>query len=224
MESINRLEQGKADFAMLNTQDPPLAWEGKAPYKKQYRNMRGMGILYMQAAQPYALKSSGIRTFKDLKGKTISVGAPGGTMHLDFFRWVEANGLDPKKDFGKVLFLPSSEAMEAVKTGQVDVAVELSSIPSPQISELSILRPVHILEFLPGTRADVMQKYPQYLPTTIEKGAYNGIDQPIETVGTGAMFACRPTCRTTLSMKSSRPSTARKVSTIWATSSPRSRA
>ena len=81
--------------------------------------------------------------------------------------------------------------MEAVKTGQVDVAVELSSIPSPQISELSILRPVHILEFLPGTRADVMQKYPQYLPTTIEKGAYNGIDQPIETVGTGAMFACR---------------------------------
>ena len=191
VESINRLEQGKADFAMLNTQDPPLAWEGKAPYKKQYRNMRGMGILYMQAAQPYALKSSGIRTFKDLKGKTISVGAPGGTMHLDFFRWVEANGLDPKKDFGKVLFLPSSEAMEAVKTGQVDVAVELSSIPSPQISELSILRPVHILEFLPGTRADVMQKYPQYLPTTIEKGAYNGIDQPIETVGTGAMFACR---------------------------------
>ena len=153
--------------------------------------MRGMGILYMQAAQPYALKSSGIRTFKDLKGKTISVGAPGGTMHLDFFRWVEANGLDPKKDFDKVLFLPASEAMEAVKTGQVDVAVELSSIPSPQISELSILRPVHILEFLPGARADVMQKYPQYLPTTIEKGAYNGIDQPIETVGTGAMFACR---------------------------------
>ena len=37
----------------------------------------------------------------------------------------------------------------------------------------------------------MMQKYPQYLPTTIEKGAYNGIDQPIETVGTGAMFACR---------------------------------
>ena len=132
-----------------------------------------------------------IRTFKDLKGKTLSVGAPGGTMHLDFFRWVEANGLDPKKDFGKVLFLPASEAMEAVKTGQVDVAVELSSIPSPQISELSILRPVHILEFLPGARADMMQKYPQYLPTTIEKGAYNGIDQPIETVGTGAMFACR---------------------------------
>lgn len=37
----------------------------------------------------------------------------------------------------------------------------------------------------------MMQKYPQSLPTTIEKGAYNGIDQPIETVGTGAMFACR---------------------------------
>ena len=50
---------------------------------------------------------------------------------------------------------------------------------------------IDLLEFLPGARADMMQKYPQYLPTTIEKGAYNGIDQPIETVGTGAMFACR---------------------------------
>ena len=77
-----------------------------------------------------------------------------------------------------MLFLPASEAMEAVKTGQVDVAVELSSIPSPQISELSILRPVHILEFLPGARADMMQKYPQYLPTTIEKGAYNASTSP----------------------------------------------
>lgn len=191
VESINRLENGKADFAMLNTQDPPLAWEGKQPYRKQYRNLRGMGILYMQAAQPYALKSSGIRTFKDLKGKVVSVGAPGGTMHLDFFRWVEAHGLNPQKDFGKTLFLPAREAMEAVKTGQVDVAVELSSVPSPQISELSLLRPVHILEFTPGTRAEVMQAYPQYLPSTIEKGAYNGIDAPIETVGTGAMFACR---------------------------------
>ncbi len=191
VESINRLDQSKADFAMLNTQDPPLAWEGKAPYKKKYQKMRGMGILYMQAAQPYTLKSSNIRTFKDLKGKTISVGAPGGTMHLDFFRWVEANGLDPKKDFGKVLFLPAREAMEAVKTGQVDVAVELSSIPSPQIAELSLLRPVHILEFAPGTRAELMQKYPQYLPTTVAKDAYNGIDNAIETVGTGAMFACR---------------------------------
>ena len=190
VESINRLEQGKADFAMLNTQDPPLAWEGKAPYPRKYNKMRMMGILYMQTAQPYVLKSSGIRTFKDLKGKVVSVGAPGGTMHLDLFNWMEANGMT-KDDLGKILFLPAREAMEAIKTGQVDMAVQLTSVPSPQISELSLIDPVHILEFAPGTRAELMIKYPQYLPVTLEKGAYNGIDHPIETVGTGAMFACR---------------------------------
>ena len=130
VESINRLEQGKADFAMLNTQDPPLAWEGKAPYKKQYRNMRGMGILYMQAAQPYALKSSGIRTFKDLKGKTISVGAPGGTMHLDFFRWVEANGLDPKKDQSYVLFHLTQDTLE-------HMLFPLGELTKPEVRELA---------------------------------------------------------------------------------------
>ena len=108
VESINRLEQGKADFAMLNTQDPPAGLGRQSSYPRKYNKMRMMGILYMQTAQPYVLKSSGIRTFKDLKGKVVSVGAPGGTMHLDLFNWMEANGMT-KDDLGKILFCPPAK-------------------------------------------------------------------------------------------------------------------
>lgn len=191
IENINRLELKNADIAMLNTQDPPLAWAGEAPFKKEYKNMRGLGILYMQAAQPYVLKSSGIKTYADLKGKVICAGAPGGTMHLDFYRWAEANGIDPEKDFGKVLFLPARDAMEAVKTGQADMAMEISSVPSPQIAELSLLSPISIIEFLPGAREKVLEEYAQYLPVTVPAGSYNGIESDQLTVGSGAMFACR---------------------------------
>ena len=120
VESINRLEQGKADFAMLNTQDPPLAWEGKAPYKKQYRNMRGMGILYMQAAQPYTLKSSGIRTFKDLKGKKV-VGPKGTVLHQLLVAALKKEGMTIKDvDF---ISMDPAKAMTAVLSGSADAGL-----------------------------------------------------------------------------------------------------
>ena len=120
VESINRLEQGKTDFAMLNTQDPPLAWEGKAPYKKQYRNMRGMGILYMQAAQPYTLKSSGIRTFKDLKGKKV-VGPKGTVLHQLLVAALKKEGMTIKDvDF---ISMDPAKAMTAVLSGSADAGL-----------------------------------------------------------------------------------------------------
>ncbi|MFQ8738220.1 MAG: TAXI family TRAP transporter solute-binding subunit [Bilophila wadsworthia] len=162
----------------------------QGPYKKQYRNMRGMGILYMQAAQPYTLKSSGIRTFKDLKGKTLSVGARPAPCISTSSAGSKPMGLIPRGfRQGAVPARQRSYGSGQDRTGGRRRGTVVHPLAADL--ELSILRPVHILEFLPGARADMMQKYPQYLPTTIEKGAYNGIDQPIETVGTGAMFACR---------------------------------
>jgi len=191
VENINRLDSGLADFGMINTQDPPLAWEGKDPYAKPFQKMRGIGILYMQAGQPFTLKSSGIKTYMDLKGKVVCAGSPGGSMHREFYNWVLAHGLDPEKDFRKTVFLPAREAMEALKTGQVDVVMEISTLPTPTIAELALTKEVHILEFAPGYRDKLMKEMPKYLPVVIPAGAYRGIDHDIETVGTGAMFGCR---------------------------------
>jgi hypothetical protein len=196
-ENINRLDSGQAEIGLVNTIDPPLAFEGKEPYKKKFDKMRGVGILYLQYGQPYTLKSTGIKTYADLKGKTVCVGSPGGSMHQQFYDWVRAHGLDPEKDF-KGVFLPAREAMEALKTGQIDAVMETSTLPTPTMSELSLTHDISIIGFAPGVREKLVAQLPKYLMMTIPAGAYKGLDSPVDTVGSGAMWAVRADLNETL--------------------------
>lgn len=189
-ENINRLDAGKADIGLVSTGDSHMAFNGMKPYTKKYDKMRGMGILFANWGEPYTLKKSGIKTYMDLKGKKICGGAPGGSMHKLFFDWVRIHGLDPEKDM-EIVFLPARAAVDALKTGQIDVAMQIAAIPTPDITELSLTHDVEIIRFAPGYREKLVKEKPKYLPMTIPKGTYKGIDDDIETVGMAALWACR---------------------------------
>ncbi len=189
-ENINRLDQGKADIGLVSTGDSYAAFEGMKPYQKKFDKMRGMGILFANWGEPFCLKKSGINTYLDLKGKTVSAGAPGGSMHKLFFDWVRIHGLDPEKDM-KIVYLPSRGAVDALKTGQIDAAMEIAAIPTPSITELSLTHAVTIVRFAPGYQDKLVKAMPKYLPMTIPAGTYKGIDEDIQTVGMAALWACR---------------------------------
>jgi TRAP transporter TAXI family solute receptor len=189
-ENINRLDAGKADIGLVSTGDSYAAYQGLKPYKKKYENMRGMGILFANWGEPYTLKKSGIKTYLDLKGKTICGGAPGGSMHKLFYEWVRIHGLDPEKDM-KIVFLPARAAIDGLKTGQIDAAMQIAAIPTPDITELSLTHDVEIIRFAPGYREKLVKAKPKYLPMVIPAGTYRGIDEDIETVGMAALWACK---------------------------------
>ncbi|MBW1722193.1 MAG: TAXI family TRAP transporter solute-binding subunit [Deltaproteobacteria bacterium] len=189
-ENINRLDMGKADIGLVSTGDSHMAFRGMKPYKKKYNKMRGMGILFANWGEPYTLKKSGIKTYLDLKGKTVCGGAPGGSMHKLFFDWVRIHGLDPEKDM-KIVFLPGKAAVEALKMGRIDAAMEIAAIPTPNLTELSLTHKIEIIRFAPGYREKLVKAMPKYLPMVIPAGTYRGINEDIETVGMAALWACR---------------------------------
>jgi len=189
-ENINRLDAGKADIGLVSTGDSYAAFKGLAPYNKKFDKMRGMGILFANWGEPYTLEKSGIKTYLDLKGKKICVGAPGGSMHKLFYDWVRIHGLDPENDFESV-FLPARAAVDALKTGQIDAAMQIAAIPTPDITEISLTHNVAIIKFAPGVREKLVEEMPKYLPMIIPAGTYRGIDEDIETVGMAALWACR---------------------------------
>jgi len=189
-ENINRLDVGEADIGLVSTGDSYAAFRGLKPYKKEFNKMRGMGILFANWGEPYTLKKSGIRTYFDLKGRTICGGAPGGSMHKLFFDWVKIHGLDPEKDM-KIVFMPARGAVDALKTGQIDAAMQIAAIPTADITELSLTHEVEIIRFAPGHRDKLVKAMPKYLPMTIPAGTYRGIDEDVETVGMAALWACK---------------------------------
>ncbi len=189
-ENINRLDMRKADIGLVSTGDSHMAFNGMKPYQKKFEKMRGMGILFANWGEPYTLKKSGIKTYLDLKGKTICGGAPGGSMHKLFFDWIRIHGLDPENDM-KIVFLPGKAAVDALKMGRIDAAMEIAAIPTANLTELSLTHDIRIITFAPGYREKLVKEMPKYLPMTIPAGTYKGIDEDIETVGMAALWACR---------------------------------
>lgn len=189
-ENINRLDMGTADIGLVSTGDSHMAFKGMAPYKKKYDKMRGMGILFANWGEPYTLKKSGIKTYLDLKGKTVCGGAPGGSMHKLFFDWVKIHGLDPEKDM-KIVFMPGKGAVDAMKMGRIDAAMEIAAIPTPNLTELSLTHEIDIIRFAPGYREKLVKAKPKYLPMDIPPGTYKGINDNVETVGMAALWACK---------------------------------
>ena len=189
-ENINRLDAGKADIGLVSTGDSQAAFKGMAPYNKKFDKMRGMGILFANWGEPYTLKKSGIKTYLDLKGKTVCVGAPGGSMHKLFYDWLKIHGLDPETDI-KSVFLPASAAVDALKTGRIDAAMQIAAIPTADITEVSLTHDVEIIRFAPGYRDKLVNEMPKYLAMDIPAGTYKGIDENVETVGMAALWACK---------------------------------
>ena len=189
-ENINRLDSGQADIGLVSNADSRAAFLGEEPYKKKYTKMRGMGILYMNYGQVFTLEKTGIVTFRDLAGRSVCVGSPGGSMHNHFYDWLGVHDLG-EKDLKQASFLPMREAVEALKTGQLDAVMEISLVPSPAITELSLTHKIHLLEFEPGAMDRLIREKPKFLPGLIPAGTYKGVDKDVQSAGLAAMLACR---------------------------------
>jgi len=191
-ENINRLDTGAADIALSSDWDALQAYRGEGQFQKKFTNMLGLGILFKNWSEPYAMKKSGIQTFSDLKGKRISVGAAGGSMHKFMSLYLEAHGIDPKNDV-KLVYLPPMEAVDAIRNGQIDAIMEIAGIPTAALTDLSVTHPITIIQFAPGLREKFLKDNPMFSPLTIPAGTYKGVDRDVPTVGMAAIWACGKT-------------------------------
>ncbi|MDA6840441.1 TAXI family TRAP transporter solute-binding subunit, partial [Escherichia coli] len=76
--------------------------------------LRTLGAIYPNYIQIVAISESGIKTLADLKGKTLSVGAPKSGTELNAQAILKAAGME-YKDLGKVEYLPFAESVDLMK-------------------------------------------------------------------------------------------------------------
>src|SRR5436190_17353755 len=78
VENLILLEQGKGEIAFTLGDSLKAAWDGDedAGFKTKLGKLRAIAAIYPSYIQLVATKDSGIRTVTDLKGKSLSVGAP----------------------------------------------------------------------------------------------------------------------------------------------------
>jgi phosphonate transport system substrate-binding protein len=115
---------------MCNNQ-ADIAWYGASSYGEANAKC-GVDLLAVDVKKGdsvyysgiFTRKGSGIKSLNDLRGKRISFGSPSSTSSFNFpVAMLIADGIDPVKDFNKIIIAGShSASLAALAEGKVDAA------------------------------------------------------------------------------------------------------
>jgi hypothetical protein len=180
VENLNLLQQGKGEIAFALGDSVKLAWEGDtdAGFKGPLGKLRIIAAIYPNYIQIVASKESGVKSLADLKGRSLSVGAPKSGTELNARKIFEAAGMS-YEDLGKTEYLPFAESVELIKNRQLDATLQSAGLGVASIKDLSTSIDVQIV----AVPEDVIAKLgAPYIAATIPAGTYSGQASDVPTV------------------------------------------
>ncbi|SDS95724.1 hypothetical protein SAMN05216496_2878 [Pseudomonas sp. Z003-0.4C(8344-21)] len=181
VENLNLLQAGRGELALALGDSVADAKNGveDAGFKAPLTKLRALGGAYPNYIQIVASQESGIKSLADLKGKTISVGAPKSGTELNARAIFKAAGLT-YEDMGKVQYLPFAESVELIKNRQLDATLQSSGLGMAAIRDLSSVMPLNYIAIPP----DVVSKIgnPAYQSAMIPPNTYDGQAEAVPTV------------------------------------------
>ena len=180
------LAQGKIDICMSSPVVYFLMKNQKAMYQKLENAPEMAKNLKLLFWFPYGqyhvvtYAEAGIKELKDIKGKRVFLGPPGGGAWNAAKEWVAATtGYEPNKDFDNVKGSWSS-AFQGFQDRQFDVYVVGGIAPFPQVDQLALTSNLHLL----GLTKEEYESNPEAIKTTTKPGREVGVI-PVGIYGKG---------------------------------------
>ena len=187
--NLNTIAAGELDMGVCQSDWQYHAYNGTSTFEKKGPN-KDLRAIFSVHAEPFtvvARKDSGIKEFKDLKGKRVNIGNPGsgqrGTMEvvMKAYGWTKA-------DFKLASELKSAEQGKALCDNKIDAFVFTIGHPSGSIKEPTTTCDC-VLVPVTGPEIDkLVKEAPYYRTATVPGGMYRGTDTDTKTFGVGATF------------------------------------
>ena len=179
VENLVLLQQGRGEIAFTLGDSLKAAWDGdeEAGFKSKLDKLRTIGAIYPNYIQIVATADSGIRTLADLKGKSLSVGAPKSGTELNSRAILGAAGLS-YKDIGKVEYLPFAESVDLMKNRQLNATLQSAGLGVASLKDLSNSTEITVVSV---PRAVVDRIGPPFVAATIPANTYTGQDKDVPT-------------------------------------------
>lgn len=181
VENLNLLQAGRGELALALGDSVADAKNGveDAGFKAPLTKLRALAGAYPNYIQIVASQESGIKSLADLKGKTISVGAPKSGTELNARAIFKAAGLT-YEDMGKVQYLPFAESVELIKNRQLDATLQSSGLGMAAIRDLSSVMPLNYIAIPPEVVSKIGN--PAYQSAMIPANTYDGQAAAVPTV------------------------------------------
>lgn len=178
VENIRLVHRGESPTAAVMNDALYQAYHGEGRFKGRPQKVLGLFQMYPHHYHVVALKGANIRGIQDIKGKRVSVGAPGSGTEFKTNLVLNALGIS-YSDF-RVQRLSFTENANALKDGTIDVGIWDVAAPTSSIMDLATTRDIVLVPFSDEEIQKIVKAHPFYSAFELPAGVYKGQDYPVK--------------------------------------------
>ncbi len=190
-ENIRLLRDKTADIAFTQNDIAEYAVNGSNMFEQDGKidAFQALGALYDETIQIVVSADSNIKNVADLKGKRVSVGAPGSGTEVNAKQILEAYGMTFEDT--QLQRLSFADSAKAIQDGKLDAAFQTAGTPTAAITELAATKGVKIIPIDADKIDAIIAKYPYYVKTTVPGNTYQTVPEEVTTVSVKSMLLIR---------------------------------
>lgn len=174
--------KGRVEFALSASDILYEAARGIQRFENdKMPDVRGVMGGAMNILHIYTHQKSGIDSVYDLKGKRISIGAPGSIVNAVMDILMDVYGFTMNEDWFPE-YLGHSDGAEALKDGNVDAVVIISTVPTSPVAMFSTTHDIKILSLEEDKLNELLAKNPYWVKGSIPAGVYRGVDDEVTNI------------------------------------------
>ncbi|MBQ2946093.1 MAG: TAXI family TRAP transporter solute-binding subunit [Clostridia bacterium] len=157
------------------------AWAGTRSFEADgaIKSFRVIGGLYAEAVQ-LVTSDPNIKSVADLKGKKVSIGAPGSGVYFNAIDILNAAGLTENDIIPQ--YQSFADSADNLTNRKIDAAFVVAGAPTPAIQELYTNGKAHLIDISGEVASTLLQASPFYSVYKIPAGTYSGQTEEITTV------------------------------------------
>ncbi|MCE2879992.1 MAG: TAXI family TRAP transporter solute-binding subunit [Comamonadaceae bacterium] len=164
------------------------AYNGKNQFANApIKSLRALGALYPETVQLITRADSGINSVKDLKGKSISSGAPGSGQYQLVTDLLRVNGInrnEVKEDSSSF-----TQAVDKIKDGNLHATLITAGVPVAAVTDFAQSHALKVIPLAGPEVAALLKEQPYYTQVQLPANTYRGQTAAVPTLAVMAIWA-----------------------------------
>lgn len=179
--NIQGIDIGDYQLGTVQSDVMAYAWAGSRSFEAEgaIQSFRVIGGLYAEAVQLVTMDPE-IKSVADLKGKSVSIGAPNSGVYFNAVDVLAAAGLT-EEDIN-AQYQSFGDSTDALKDGKIDAAFIVAGAPTPAITELCTSNDAYLVPIDGEVAEKLMKDCPFYTAYEIPAETYKGQTEAVKTV------------------------------------------